>query len=276
MEIVVDHLTRMAPGYICAAGLADDGRHIRPVLDGSRLPSSLLATREGPLEVGAIVDLGRPDDVGVRPEVEDHRIELSNLRRTGTEPPTSLWAKLEANAELSLQDIFGHDLENRGNGAVVPERAGTRSLGTLSPAYRPVIRTPDGRARIGIVDPDLGDLDLSITDVRFYNESNGAWIVDQTLVQKTKERLQSEDVLLSVGLGRPYPTDDPARDPAHWLQVNGIHFRPTPDTDRSLSLDDDDLLRRYESGAQLAEIADALNAPQEQVTERLQVLGLVD
>ena len=43
MKIVVNHLTRMQPGYICVAGLDfQTNAHVRPVLAGSRLTVSFI------------------------------------------------------------------------------------------------------------------------------------------------------------------------------------------------------------------------------------------
>jgi hypothetical protein len=47
MRIVVNHLTRMQPGYICVAGMErQGGRHVRPVLAGGRWTRAYLGRLE--------------------------------------------------------------------------------------------------------------------------------------------------------------------------------------------------------------------------------------
>ena len=60
MRIVVNHLTRMQPSYICVAGIdVQDNEHIRPVLGRERLTVGLLARNGGAFDMGRLVDLGR-------------------------------------------------------------------------------------------------------------------------------------------------------------------------------------------------------------------------
>ena len=58
MQLVVSHVTRMQPGYICVAGVEiTRGKRVRPVTYG-RLPTSLLAREGGPFDMAALVELG--------------------------------------------------------------------------------------------------------------------------------------------------------------------------------------------------------------------------
>ena len=66
MRIVVNHLTRMQPGYICVAGIdVQDNEHIRPVLGRARLTVDLLARNGGAFDVVALSNWG----VGARKQV---------------------------------------------------------------------------------------------------------------------------------------------------------------------------------------------------------------
>ena len=57
MRIVVNHLTRMQPGYICVAGIdVQDNEHIRPVLGREQLTVGLLARNGGAFDMGRLVD----------------------------------------------------------------------------------------------------------------------------------------------------------------------------------------------------------------------------
>jgi hypothetical protein len=82
MRIVVNHLTRMQPGYICVAGLDEvTGQHVRPCLNGARLRTSLLQERGGPSDIAAVVDLGFARHIGQPPETEDYLFEARRARR---------------------------------------------------------------------------------------------------------------------------------------------------------------------------------------------------
>lgn len=228
MQILVDHVTRMRSGYICVAGLDEEGRHVRPVISPEQLSSSLLGRHGGPFSVGAIVDLGETTPVGTAPEVEDHQFDPGRARQVSTPDPHQAWRRLLDSAELSLIDIFGHDLVKDGKGASVQVGAGRASLGTFDPGYRPRLIVKDGKPRCAVVDPDLEELDLSVTDARLYAESGGRWIPDFDAIEKTGNELKTgRPVLLSVGLTRPWPREDPR----HWLQVNGIHLEPIASDD---------------------------------------------
>src|SRR5918999_4021239 len=73
LQILVNHLTRMQPGYVCVAGVdIHTLEHVRPVLRYGRLTTNLLRRNGGPLDIGSVVDLGAPTCVGRAPEVEDH------------------------------------------------------------------------------------------------------------------------------------------------------------------------------------------------------------
>ena len=110
MIITVTHLTRMAPGYICVAGVEhEQGMHVRPVMQG-RLSVHLAASRGGPFNMGEVVDLGPTRYVGVAPEVEDHRFDWRDTRALGPADPDELWEWVLDRALGSLNSIFGAHL----------------------------------------------------------------------------------------------------------------------------------------------------------------------
>lgn len=221
MRILVDHLTRMAAGYICVAGVDDRGCHIRPVL-GTRIPANHLKERGGVFAIGAIVDIGHTTPTGQSPEVEDHAFDLVRASHVADDTDR-MWTHLMADAELSLVDIFGHELTKTRRSAYVPPGAGRASLGTFEPGYRPKVFIDSyGKIRCEIVDPGLGELNLSVTDVRLYN--GDAWASNGSAVQRIATRIErGETVRLSVGLGRAH-TISSFGITGHWLQVNNVHF----------------------------------------------------
>src|SRR5579864_8542576 len=98
MHIVINHLTRMRAGYMCAAGIDwETGQHIRPVLSSS-LTTLFLRQNGGPFEVGALVDLGNPRSVGSPPEVEDYHFVAARVTPLRDLDSRDFWQLLEDNA----------------------------------------------------------------------------------------------------------------------------------------------------------------------------------
>ena len=140
MRIVVDHLTRMQPGYLCVAGIdLDTGRHVRPVLRGARLDTGFLLRKGGPFDIGAVVELAGVTRVGAPPETEDC---LFNVRRSAYREnmePDGFWRVLKSMSRDKLKDIFGDALKQHGQNCAVGVGTGRVSLGCLVPSVRPVL-----------------------------------------------------------------------------------------------------------------------------------------
>ena len=222
MEILVNHLTRMKRGFICVAGVGvADGQHVRPVLRAGRLPTSMLGSHGGVFDLGATVDLGAVEARPVPPEIEDHVFEQRRARRVADCDDGALWATLEALASPSLCAVFGPALSRDGYTASTPEGEGQRSLGVIRPAERPALTTSFGSLKLRLTDPDLGELSVAVTDIRLFDPESGE--IDRVGVCALNSGLRDCDVLLSVGLGRPWAKK--GGHPRHWLQVNNIHVR---------------------------------------------------
>jgi hypothetical protein len=226
VRIVINHLTRMQPGFICAAGIdAESERHVRPVLRG-RLSHELLATHGGPFAIGTWVDLGPTIYAGSAPEVEDYAFTHHVTRAVSVASPTDFWSLLQRVAKPRLADIFGPGLDPNGGGYAIAKGRGLASLGCLIPTGQPELRVfGTDRLRLRSSDGAL-DVMLTVTDVRFYDGDE--WSLQPTVVSDVQRRLQrGVPVVLSVGLTRPWqkPGDSEER---HWLQVNGIHLADDP------------------------------------------------
>lgn len=225
MELLITHVTRMARGFCCVAGLTrGDYRHVRPVLGGQRLTTDLLSP-VGPFDMRAIVELGRVHDLGQRPpEVEDHLFRPENSRRIGYAAPERMWELLESTASDSLHEIFGEELERRSERASVPLLSGRASLGTYRPMLgcQLVVRSEGDHKSLRVRLPGEA-LDLSLTDARFFEDEYQRPRVDR--IAAVREAIDAgEPVILGVGLTRPFKS---AEDKAerHWLQVNAVHVR---------------------------------------------------
>ena len=231
MKIVVNHLTRMRAGYICVAGLdVETGQHVRPVLGGVNLGTSLLARHGGPFDIAALVDLGRAAAVGHPPETEDWRFERAQARRSGYVPADKFWDLLSKVAQPNLTAIFGPALKSHGQGLVVAPGSGQASLGCLRPSVRPqLILSPEGKVRTVFTFPKNNrTLDLAVTDLRLYDYKDGRYTPKAGVIAQVAQRIEhGVDLILSVGLGRAYaPLEGgPAQ---HWLQVNNLHLADDP------------------------------------------------
>ncbi|MBI4669463.1 MAG: hypothetical protein HY747_09845 [Elusimicrobia bacterium] len=227
MKIVVNHLTKMSPGYICVAGIdLETGRHVRPAL-GKRLETKLLACHGGPFDIASICNLGPVIPTPQRPEVEDCRFSPDRVKSLGTMDPNEFWQRLSRIASKNLIDIFGKDLKARGpKSCGVDVERGNASLGCLILEEIPKFHLRPGLAghkqiRLAISDGTF-NLDLGVNDIRFYRKDHSA--PDEEVVSRAESALAEGDpFILSVGLTRPFAAS--GQKPLHWLQVNNIHFK---------------------------------------------------
>lgn len=227
MQILVNHLTRMQPGYVCAAGVdVETLRHVRPVLRHGRLTTGLLRPNGGPLDIGSVVDLGPTADAGRPPELEDRLFDPRRAAWLFDDGPDDYWDLLEETAQGNLEGIFGHDLELWDESGTVDVGGGSASLGCLKPEGRPWLYV-DHRGTIRMVlDHPVPSVDLSVNDLRLYERDGRTPRRD--LVASLQGRIKAGvETILSVGLTRPWRKrgDDAER---HWLQVNNIHLRDDP------------------------------------------------
>jgi hypothetical protein len=226
MRIIINHLTRMAPGYICVAGVdPDTGRHIRPVIRG-RLPRTFLTLAGGPFDLENIVDIGSVTHIGRAPETEDHLFTPANARMLGKLNREEFWKVISDVSEGSWRGVFGDTLEQQDHGFAISENKGTVSLGCLRITTPPDLETTefDGRSKIRMHVFNQGiEARLSVTDIRFYERDQITPKFSE--IERVAQLLrEGEESILSVGLARAWvkPGDT---EPRHWLQLNNIHFR---------------------------------------------------
>jgi hypothetical protein len=227
MRILVNHLTRMQPGYFCAAGIdLESEAHVRPVLRRGRLTTDLLSTNDGPFDIGSVLDLGATTNVGHTPELEDRRFDPADVRWLRDDDPHDYWDALERVARESLGEIFGPALELWDESGTLDVGEGHASLGLLKPAKQPWMYV-DHRGTVRLVlDYLLPSVDLSVTDLRVYERDGRTPRRD--LVQSLQKRLQAGvETILSVGLTRPWQKWGDTEE-RHWLQLNNIHLKDEP------------------------------------------------
>jgi hypothetical protein len=227
VRILVNHLTRMQPGYFCVAGVEVNApRHIRPVLRHGRLTTDLLRPNGGPFDLGSVVDLGQTTNAGHAPELEDHRFDPSRTRWLFDDDPDDFWNALDDVARKSLGEIFGSALELWDESGTVDVGEGTASLGCLRPEKQPWLYI-DHRGTVRLVlDYLMPSVDLSVNDLRLYERDGRT--PRRGLVASVEERLKSGvEAILSVGLTRPWQKRGDTAE-RHWLQINNIHLKDDP------------------------------------------------
>jgi hypothetical protein len=179
--------------------------------------------------MAAEVDLGPVQNVGQAPETEDRRFTPNRARLLRRLPQNEFWSLLQRAAGTSLNEIFGEELVRRGRGAALDEGEGQTSLGVFSPGYIRLRTYNDGnssKVKVEVEDDELGSLLLGLTDLRFYDQGQQQHI-ERVVTDVGRRVTAGVDVLLSVGVGRPWrkPGDTAKR---HWLQVNNIHMSDDP------------------------------------------------
>jgi hypothetical protein len=227
MQIVINHLTRMQKGFMCAAGVDPaTGRHVRPVL-ASQMRTEMLARHGGPFELGYRVELGETKFVGKVPEIEDRQFEAAAAQRLDRIPPAEFWNLLTELAADGLAEIFGPDLQPLGAASCgVFEFHGLRSLGCYWARNSSIhLQTAADQTRIRFAfEEGARRYSVPVTDIRLYGEDHVT--PDADAVDALARTLAGRQrVLVSVGLSRAYKRsdDNPA---VHWLQVNNIHLPP--------------------------------------------------
>jgi len=227
VRIVVNHLTRMMKGYICAAGIDPETQaHIRPVLPGMRLRTSVLDEQGGPFSMASLVDLGETHPCGNAPETEDVEFHLALASRVRTLSGEEFWKLLRSVSDSCLGDVFGSELEPVGHTLAIQEGKGVVSLGCLAPNRAPTLAIDRfDRIRALVADGE-SYYDLPVTDVRLYENDHQS--PRQRVVQDIGERLaRGVPVIVSVGVTRPFAARE--GEPAlHWLQVNNLHLEDDP------------------------------------------------
>ncbi len=232
MRLLINHLTRMRGGHICAAGVdLQTRRHVRPVLAHEPLPFYLLARYGGPFEMARIVDFGSPRHAPQPPHVEDYVFVPARAKLDRPAAALEFWGCLQELQRFSLRDIFGQSLHEirPGRWGTLPGQ-GVLSLGLLRPAQPPqlyLVGGRDGRPRIRMRFHDgQFHADASVSDLRLFGDDH-ATPAPARIRAAAQWLADAQEVVLSVGLTREFRASNGAQ-PYHWLQVNNLHFRENP------------------------------------------------
>ena len=225
MRIVINHLTRMQPGFFCAAGLElKSNLHIRPIL-ACGLTTDLLVREGGPFDLGVTFDLGPTKFIGHVPEIEDRLFESENLQVIEAANLERMRDESAAIARASVREIFGSCLQRIGSTMSIAEQHGMHSLGCcwVQDATLVCTQVQDSQ-RLRLRWREQGEeMVVAVSDIRLYEPDHRTVKVE--LFQYVQRWLQENPrVLHSLGLSRPYHKSED-QVPMHWLQVNNIHYR---------------------------------------------------
>lgn len=187
------------------------------------------------LDIANVVELQSVQACPLRPKLEDHTYQQATKLRLGKSSP--FYTLLTEVAANDLQAIFGPGLVMHNSGAYLAPGTGNASLGCLIPASPPTLfcTTYGAKTKLRIaVNTYFGDgnavtLDFSVTDIRMYLPDFTT--PDASLVSGFNNRMRSENLVMGVGVGYPYQTNQTAQ-AVHWLQVNALHLS---DTNRQLN-----------------------------------------
>jgi hypothetical protein len=216
----------MMKGYFCVAGIDMETRaHVRPVLGGARLRTTLLDPK-GPFSMAAVVDLGEVHRCGLAPEVEDVQFDPRRARKLHTLAPAEFWQMLVSATAPDLKSLFGPGFKRAGATGAVEPGNGIASLGCIVPSRAPALAI-DHRDRVRALVHDGGELyDLAVTDLRLYENNHET--PRESVVQSLNDRLAGAvRVVVAVGLSRAFAARE-GEPPLHWLQANNLHLEDDP------------------------------------------------
>jgi hypothetical protein len=204
-------------------------RHLRPVVTmAAGLTRDLLVEHGGPIEVGAVVDLGAVRPTPARPEVEDVVVEPDRLQWVERLDEEEYLHAIDAACQESLEDAFGPDLQPHGWRRAVVIGKGERSLACIRLGRPPhlEIDTKYGE-RLQLQIPDgAGTAYVPVNDLRFYEADHET--LRASVIEDFQRRLRrGVRTWAMFGLTRPFPSqgDEVKR---HWLQVNGLCLADSP------------------------------------------------
>ncbi len=224
-RLVVDHLTRMKEDRVCLAGLdLETGQRWRPKpsSQGTWRRQDLQPTDQLTIRLGTVLEL-KIEPRPAPPETEDAIVLGGKLRASGQIPMSDLYEQVERIAEDQLVPIFGSELVASRTGrssALLPSNSGHCSLGTYRPPPFEIIAARQDGIRVEFSDQELGDLSLSVTDLRLFDAAGAPRL---RVISAIGARLRAGwPAVFSVGLSRAFTNSEGQT--GHWLQVNNILF----------------------------------------------------
>ncbi|MCC6189851.1 MAG: hypothetical protein IT318_12520 [Anaerolineales bacterium] len=226
--ITVTDLTRMYAGYVCVAGLAEDGEMVR--LSAPR-PHELevLAGGQAVFFPSAVIECDLQQHRPEPPHTEDYRYDPDSVRWLRRLDREAWRGVLEGLCYPTVAEIFEQPIQDD-HGWHIPDGSGPRSLGSLRPveitrlSYEPGAEGSWGY-RLRFSDASGARYNLKITDYvwhRYCSQRRGQGNDAASVAAAAAPMLRQRDVILRLGLARKW-----AKFPGRcYLQINGIHTFP--------------------------------------------------
>jgi hypothetical protein len=240
VELILLDWTRMGKQY-CLAGVIEQGgqfRVVRPLLARHR-NATVRNVGWSPFHMDGysrweIFDMVRPEQAEAQPpHLEDvWAHELRPRRRHAT--PGQRRAILQATLIPPDQALFGQPLKPTRTAAFLEPGCGCRSLASVtlpaatldfSSAWRDGADEPD--FRVSLVVPGLGSRTLPVKDHFLLRQAELAGNEEAAVRALGRAvRQMGEQVVVRLGLSRPYPPDKP--DASCWLMADGFFSASDP------------------------------------------------
>ncbi len=228
--VTITDITRMAPPFVCLAGVRENRSSIRIQFRNSRIDEDWLCNN-GTVAVRPFARVGfelispHPD----RPHTEDWFVDKYHLENHGRLAPAQQIAFLSSLCEPCVAAIFGTEILTD-PGYYVLKGKGDRSLGTIRVerffdlSYQPAERSWD--CRLGFKDASGGVYVLKVKDLTlcayldFLREHER--LPPDQIEHRLLRELRGKPCFLRIGLARGW-----ARFPERcYLQVTGVFTAP--------------------------------------------------
>jgi hypothetical protein len=229
--LTITDVTRMHAGKVCIAGVADDGRVIRPIFARDGISEAWLYQDQTPIIrpfARLMFEYIRPrsqpphtEDWIINPDFKRYDIPLSDVERR------ALLIKISF---PSVRDIFQADIQSN-PGRFLREGQGIRSLGTIKPAKIISSRISDQNGkcdyRLTFTDQTGVEFTLPIVDLTFryavdHLRTNGN--LSSNLINLFLQAFfERYEVFLRIGVTRPTWVEHPH---CCFLQITAIYTFP--------------------------------------------------
>lgn len=223
MKIIITDLTRFKdPDKFCTAGVASDGKVIRPM---PYLSSKVC--KQLNIQPGGILDgeFSRIPNLNA-PHVEDAK--YSNLKFVGPCSPQEFRHVLETTLYASISDGFEHQVQG-GNKCIPISSPPPRSLITLKvdPQQFWVQQDRYDPEKLKATFSDAGGTSLrfvSITDRGFFDYARDHAKIAGDVAAINNFIHSQLELYLRIGLSRKHESQDGRE--GYWIQLNGIYTFP--------------------------------------------------
>jgi hypothetical protein len=233
-KIAVTDITRMWRNFICVAGVYNDGRSVRPLMEEGRFDQDWCQRNGNVIKPFSVIELDFLEPRPMPPHTEDHYINPHHVIWISQLDQNKKRQVLGMMEDGCVADIFGAELQSKENqkAKYIQTGSGNRSLGTIRPKsiqhfhYKQYQQCWD--YRLAFTDHGGEDYQIKIVDLSFQSMIDYQRVV-QGLSPRQVEQYAMDHIF---GAGELYLRLGLARGWANYpeccyLQINGVY--PIPD-----------------------------------------------